>query len=597
MARAAEVAINETNFPDAIFRDYVTSEFDKDSNGKLSEEEIARVMYITVNKKGIKNLKGIEYFTALKDLDCDNNQLTDLDVSKNITLRYLGCENNNLIELDLKKNTNLNHLNARFNNLRKLNVTENDALRILNLANNDLTELNLSNNIVLDTLGCNNNNLMKLDINQNIALEYLYCSNNNLTKLDLSNNIALEYLYCSNNKLTVLDLSKNNVLISLDCSGNELTNLDLSKNIALTSLHCCNDYDGFGDICTNFNKLTTLDLSKNIALRSLYCSNTPITILKLNKLSYNKLELEKSYLHGENNTLSNLSNVTENNGIIMVTDITKPGTYQYSNPNLNNGTLINFNIFYVNAENEKDNSIVPHCTRIFNDYEYKNPVSGTAIVLYGNCKKNTDTIQKDCILYTDILASYNYSSNKGKVKTSTGKVIVGITMSDIKPTITKNKIVDNEAAKIAKAKIKNGQITVTATGKAGGIVYLWVMDTGNKKVSECCPINVKLAPKKLEVQETIGNKANKLKIPNGISKEVKIAGFVGTTKTEDCTYTATVASNSQSYVSVTTSDNKIFTLKGTGLKNNKDTKVSITFTCKENGKKIKFTATITKPIT
>lgn len=149
MARAAEVAINETNFPDAIFRDYVTSEFDKDSNGKLSEEEIARVMYITVNKKGIKNLKGIEYFTALKDLDCDNNQLTDLDVSKNITLRYLGCENNNLIELDLKKNTNLNHLNARFNNLRKLNVTENDALRILNLANNDLTELNLSNNMML----------------------------------------------------------------------------------------------------------------------------------------------------------------------------------------------------------------------------------------------------------------------------------------------------------------------------------------------------------------------------------------------------------------------------------------------------------------
>lgn len=34
---------------------------------------------------------------------------------------------------------------------------------------------------------------------------------------------------------------------------------------------------------------------------------------------------------------------------------------------------------------------------------------------------------------------------KGKIKASTGKVIAGITMSDTKPTITKNKIVDNES--------------------------------------------------------------------------------------------------------------------------------------------------------
>ena len=63
-------------------------------------------------------------------------------------------------------------------------------------------------------------------------------------------------------------------------------------------------------------------------------------------------------------------------------------------------------------------------------------------------------------------------------------------MSDTKPALTKKRIVDRKAAKIAKAKIKNGQITVTATGKASGVVYLWVMDTGNKGVSECCTINV-----------------------------------------------------------------------------------------------------------
>ncbi|MCX4304083.1 MAG: hypothetical protein OSJ66_08810 [Clostridia bacterium] len=556
----AEVVINVTNFPDEIFREYITSNFDNDKNGELSEEEIAKATSINVNGKGITNLKGVEYFTVLEALLCDHNQLTDLNISKNTVLKLLDCDYNQLTTLDISKNSVLYDLDCDYNQLTTLDISKNLDLQYLYCRNNQLTTLHIGQNPALQYLFCGNNQLTILDIEKkSVNLEYLDCDNNQLTVLNIKNT-SLQHLSCDNNNLTKLDVSKNIALTYLCCENNNLTELDLSQNNVLEYFYCSN------------NNLTKLDLSQNNALARLYCRNTPITILKLNKLSYNKLELEKSYLHGENSTLSNLSNVTENNGIIMVTDITKTGTYQYSNPNLNNGTLINFNILYVNAENEKDNSIVPHCTRIFNDYEYKKPVSGTAITLYGNCRKNTDTIKKDMILYTDILASYNYSvDNKGKIKASTGKVIAGITMSDTKPTITKNKIVDNEAAKIAKAKIKNGQITITATGKAGGIVYLWVMDTGNKKVSECCPINVKLAPKKLEVQETTGNKANKLKIPNESSKEIKIAGFVGTTKTEDCTYTATIDSKSQNYVSVTTLDNKIFTLKGTGLKNDKDT--------------------------
>jgi hypothetical protein len=167
-------------------------------------------------------------------------------------------------------------------------------------------------------------------------------------------------------------------------------------------------------------------------------------------------------------------------------------------------------------------------------------------------------------------------------------------MSDTKPVLNKGKIVDTKAANLAKAKIKDGQITVTATGKAGGVVYLWIIDTGSKGVSECCPINVKLAPKKLEVQDTSGGQVKNLKIANGSSADVVIVGLVGTTKTEDCTYTAVVDSKSQSYVTVTSSGKNKFTLAGTGLNNDKDTKVTITFICAENGKKVKFTATIIK---
>lgn len=244
----------------------------------------------------------------------------------------------------------------------------------------------------------------------------------------------------------------------------------------------------------------------------------------------------------------------------------------------------------------------PSCTHLFNDYNYTIPVSGSPVIIYGNGGTfktgTTKTTNKQFIAYTDILASYNYSLNaKGVVKPSAGKVIVGITKSNVKPVVTKNKIIDKDAAKIARAKIKNGQITVTAAGKEKGLVYLWIIDTGNKGVYESCPINVLLAPKKLEVCDTAGNKLKSPKLENGKTLDVNVTGIVsGNTKTDDCTYTATVASNSQNYISVVPSDNsgKKFTIKATGLKNNKNTKVTVIFQCNENNKKAKFALTITK---
>lgn len=75
-----------------------------------------------------------------------------------------------------------------------------------------------------------------------------------------------------------------------------------------------------------------------------------------------------------------------------------------------------------------------------------------------------------------------------------------------------------------------------------------------------------------------------------------VAGLVGSTKTEDCTYTATVDSKYQSYIIVTPVDGSTnkFTIKGIGLKNNKNTKAVVTFKCDQNGKKTNFSLTITK---
>ncbi len=259
---------------------------------------------------------------------------------------------------------------------------------------------------------------------------------------------------------------------------------------------------------------------------------------------------------------------------------------------------------YVNIieNNNMYNLISPVCTCLFNDYNYTSPVSGSPVIIYGNGinKKIDGNVinNKQFNAYTDILPSYNYTLNsKGIVKPSSGKVIAGITTSSTKPVVSKNKIVDRDAAKIARASIKNGQVTVIAVGKEKGLVYLWIIDTGKNGIYECCPVNVFMASVKLEVQDISDSKLKNPSISQGGFLDVCVAGIApGGSKTDDCTYTAMVEDDSRDYVKVTPVQDKNgqFKITATGLKNNKNKKVSITFTCNENKKKIKLAITIKK---
>ena len=184
---AGSVEINSKNFPDAIFMEYVSSNFDTDSNGYLSDEEIKAVDEIFVRNKGISSLKGVEYFTALKELYCGENQLTTLDLSSNTALQHLDC------------------------------------------ASNQLTYLNVSNNPHLWDLYCNENQLTTLDLSNNTALYELSCSSNQLTTLDLSSNTALGRLICGGDQLTTLNIRQNIELVYLDCrSSPRLNTIDIT---------------------------------------------------------------------------------------------------------------------------------------------------------------------------------------------------------------------------------------------------------------------------------------------------------------------------------------------------------------------------------
>ncbi|MFL2579629.1 MAG: T9SS type A sorting domain-containing protein [Parvicellaceae bacterium] len=269
-----------TSIPDSMFEErLIDFGYDTIHDGQVLTANIINVdsldisYQILVGGGKIFDLTGIEDFNTLTYLDCNLNNLTNLDVSNNTALTNLKCAGQHY------PNSNIG-----------------------------LNNLNLSQNNLLETLICDLNPLTSLDVSNNTALTYLSCGRNQLTSLDVSNNTALTYLSCYDIGLTILDLSQNNLLETLICDLNPLTSLDVSQNPNLTSLHCTSNQLNILDVSQNtslkilscsFNNLTSLDLTQNSVLTHFFCSNNNLMSLDLrngNNANLNNANTSSGYL-------------------------------------------------------------------------------------------------------------------------------------------------------------------------------------------------------------------------------------------------------------------------------------------------------------
>ena len=250
--------INEKNFPDANFRKYIKGNI---AGGRdvLTVEERSKVGIININKKDISDLKGIEAFPNLTELDCGNNSIQKLDLRQNPMLITLKCNKNQLTQLDLSKNPDIDYLNCSENPLEQLDVSHLE-LEYLYCSHNDLEQLDVKNSKWLKELDCSKNELTKLDVDvtHKPNLVRVECQNNKLTSLILGENQMLEKLNCANNQLTQLNLNNMSALKELNCANNQLTVLDVSSSPNLTKLWLKN------------NQLTSLNLDNNPNLNFTY---------------------------------------------------------------------------------------------------------------------------------------------------------------------------------------------------------------------------------------------------------------------------------------------------------------------------------------
>lgn len=209
---------------------------------------------MNISYKDIKSLNGIEHFSGLEQLRCNNNELTKLPVLPD-TIQVVYCS---------------------FNKISSISEPLPPGLTNFSCAENSLTELpKLPNK--LHTLYCGGNKLTRLP-ELPISLRLLDCTGNQLTKLPSLPD--LQTLSCGFNKLRSIPPLHNN-LINLSCGANQLTSLpQLPSN--LSNLLCTANYltnlpalpANLSEINIAFNYLNVFENPLYTELTQLSCKKT-----------------------------------------------------------------------------------------------------------------------------------------------------------------------------------------------------------------------------------------------------------------------------------------------------------------------------------
>lgn len=191
-AEKSEIIANDENgIPDKALYDVVSEAGDTNKDGILTKQEAAEVVAIDAAKKGIKDIRGLQYLTGLKrvylqyneirsldslssfeelyELELNNNQISDISVLKDLTVKY---------ELDLSNN--------QISDISSLNIS--DSLIRLNISNNQISDISvLKDSKITENILCNMKDSLGRGVYWNMMGEMNFDMSNN--------NISLQHAY------------------------------------------------------------------------------------------------------------------------------------------------------------------------------------------------------------------------------------------------------------------------------------------------------------------------------------------------------------------------------------------------------------------
>jgi hypothetical protein len=245
----SQLIVSQTSVPDDAFENYLethnasgiivplgdpTSMGDGIAgNDLVTTANISSVTTLNVINLGINQLTGISDFSSLLVLNCQNNNLANLDVSSNTNLQTLVCQDNQITSLNIGSPPNLSQIFCSDNQLTSIAITTLVNLTWLEIENNPgLTSLDLSGNPVIQRLHASNSPIGNVDYTGKTFLSYLYLNNCGVTSLDVAPISFLRELEVSDNSLSSLNLTSNIFdFRRLICDNNNLTTLNVKNGI------------------------------------------------------------------------------------------------------------------------------------------------------------------------------------------------------------------------------------------------------------------------------------------------------------------------------------------------------------------------------
>ena len=223
------ICIDASNFPDEIFRTYVSNEFDTNSDGYLSEKEVNNAVTVDVTWEKTESLEGIQYFTNLEDIYAAYTRISSLpDLSGCPSLKRIICSGaTSLKTIDLSGCLNLIYL---------------DLGCCCSLSNLDVSKC-----LHLQWLYCNDTNISSLDVSGLTELTYLGCyeyeMNMCLSSLNVTGCTALEPIYCKGIPVSSLDVSTCVNLKNLDIRWTGIRKIDITNCTKLDYFMCDNNVE------------------------------------------------------------------------------------------------------------------------------------------------------------------------------------------------------------------------------------------------------------------------------------------------------------------------------------------------------------------
>lgn len=205
--------------------------------------------------------------SSVRNLNCSQMGLTDLDAVGGLQLHWLMCYGNRIETLEPLRGQPLQYLVCHSNQLAGLDGLQGAPLRKLEASGNEIENVWAIQGAPVTELSLNGNRIHDLAPLAGMPLAELRIDDNLVTDLEPLRGTDLMALMCRRNRIRDLAPLSGMPLARLGCGGNQGLDLRAVRTLPLSFLDC----DSIG--------LATLDMLRGLPLKVLSCSRNGLSDL------------------------------------------------------------------------------------------------------------------------------------------------------------------------------------------------------------------------------------------------------------------------------------------------------------------------------